>query len=80
MKGLKNKILIFLSAILGVVLLVSCNTPTQDSTPTITNPVTPTEPTQTEVETEYVIYLYANINGNKKKLDKQTATTVNSGT
>lgn len=33
-----------------------------------------------EVETEYVIYLYANINGNKKKLDKQTATTVNSGT
>ena len=54
MKGLKNKILIFLSAILGVVMLVSCNTPTPESTPTITNPVTPTEPTQTEVETESV--------------------------
>ena len=54
MKALKNKILIFLSALIGVVMLVSCNNPTPNPTPTETNPVTPTEPTQTEVETAYV--------------------------
>ena len=53
MKGLRNKILIFLSALIGIVMLVSCNE-TPETTPTATNPETPTEPTQSVVNVPYV--------------------------
>ena len=52
MKGLKNKVLIFLCALFSIIMLVSCNTP--EVTPTISETETKTpEPTESPVNVAY---------------------------